>query len=154
MKSYRPGPLGSLMDEYERTIRELQNILKMLSEEDYERISNPSSPDPDCLSVQTILSHTISSGFGYATYIRNALEIKTNRPDIPLLPKADSITELDKMLAYTLETFEGRWDISEYEMLTILVHTNWSEYDIESMLEHAIVHILRHRRQIERLMML
>ncbi|MFI5263081.1 MAG: DinB family protein [Candidatus Kapaibacterium sp.] len=154
MKSYRPGPLGSLMDEYERTIRELQEILRKLSIKDYERLSNPTSPDPDCLSVQTIMSHVISSGYGYATYIRNSLGVKANRPDIPLLSQADSIAELEKMFAYTLETFEGRWEMNEDQMLTILVHTRWSEYDIESMLEHAIVHILRHRRQIEKLMTL
>jgi len=31
--------------------------------------------------------------------------------------------------------------------------TSWGEnYDFEQLLEHAIVHILRHRRQIERLL--
>jgi len=152
-KHYRPGPLGGLMDEYERTLKELQQLLSKISEEDYVRISDPVTADPDCRSVQTILSHVISSGYGYATYIRDALEIKTARPKIPLLPKAKAIGGLDEMFGYSLETFEGRWDMDEEKMLTTVFKTHWSEYDIESMLEHAIVHILRHRRQIEKLMM-
>ena len=152
-KSYRPGAIGSLMDEYERALREFQNVLAAVSTEDYMRISNPTSPDPDCLSAQTIATHVISSGFGYATYIRNALSIPANRPEIPLLSKEDAIRRLGEMFEYSLQTFEGRWDMNEDQMLNIHIHTNWSEYDIDSMLEHAIVHLLRHRRQIEKLVM-
>jgi hypothetical protein len=38
------------------------------------------------------------------------------------------------------------------EVSSILVPVNWGPvYDPEGMLEHGIVHLLRHRRQIERL---
>lgn len=150
-KQYRTGPLGGLMDEYERSIRELQALLRSLTNDDYIRICNPDSPDPDCLSVQTIMRHTISAGFGYATYIGQKIGVIRQRPEIPLLPKDEGIKRLDDMLEYSLQTFEGKWGMSEDEMNSTVFKTNWSEYDIESMLEHAIVHILRHRRQIEKL---
>ena len=153
MKSYRPGPLGSLMDEYERALRELQELIRSLNTEDYVRISNPDSPDPDCLSVQTIVRHVISAGFGYATYIGKEIGVVRQRPEISLLPKEEAVNRLDDMFGYSLETFEGKWGMTEDEMNSIVFKTNWSEYDIESMLEHAIVHILRHRRQIEKLVL-
>ena len=34
------------------------------------------------------------------------------------------------------------------------MHVSWGQsYDIEQLMEHAIVHILRHRRQIERFLL-
>ena len=151
IKKYRLGPLGSLMDEYERALRELQQVLRSVTADDYIRISNPGSPDPDCFSVQTIVWHTISAGYGYATSIGNAIGVARTRPEIPLLPKDEALDKLDEMFRYSLETFEGKWDMGEEKMYTTTIKTSWSEYDIDSMLEHAIVHILRHRRQIERL---
>ncbi len=153
MKHYRTGPLGSLMDEYERALQELQELLRSLSKEDYSRISNPHSPDPDCLSVQTIIWHVIAAGYGYAFYIRKAMGSEGIRPEIPLLSQLDAINKLGEVFEYSLQTFEGRWNMGEEEMYTTTIKTGWSEYNIDSMLEHAIVHILRHRRQIEKLVL-
>ena len=150
-KVYRPGALGSLIDEYERAICEIQEVVRSVPADDFTRISNLSTADPDCLSVQTIVRHTISAGYGYATYIRKALDIEGIRPEIPVVSQSEAISKLGDMFEYTLKTFEGQWDMEEEKMLTTRFTTNWSEYDIDSMLEHAIVHILRHRRQIEKL---
>jgi hypothetical protein len=39
------------------------------------------------------------------------------------------------------------------EMASIRIAARWGPtYDLEQLLEHAIVHVLRHRRQIERLL--
>jgi hypothetical protein len=55
------------------------------------------------------------------------------------------------MLAYTVETLEGRWEYSDEQVSAVRIDSRWGvQYDMEQMLEHAIVHILRHRRQIER----
>jgi hypothetical protein len=39
--------------------------------------------------------------------------------------------------------------MTEEEISATLMETHWGSYNIEMMFEHAIVHILRHRRQIE-----
>src|SRR5947208_16504706 len=101
-KLYRPGPLGSLMDEYERALGELKNLLGSLSENDYLRISNPSSPDPDCLSVHTIMRHVVSAGYGYAVSIRKSLGIEAERPGITEIPQNNVLTMLDDMFEYSL----------------------------------------------------
>lgn len=139
------------MDEYERALRELQEIVHSLSIDDYLRVSNPSSPDPDCLSVQTILRHTILAGFGYANHIRKAIGGATHHHEITSLSQTEAFMKLDQMFQYTLETMDGHWEMDEEKMLNTVFKTSWSEYDIESMIEHAIVHILRHRRQIQKL---
>ena len=55
------------------------------------------------------------------------------------------------MLAYTSATFDGKWDISEDEAEAMRIQSGWGTvYDLEQLLEHAVVHMLRHRRQIER----
>jgi len=42
--------------------------------------------------------------------------------------------------------------MSEEEMMGVTIDSRWGQrYDLEQLLEHAIVHVLRHRRQIERL---
>jgi len=55
-------------------------------------------------------------------------------------------------LKFTYETFADIQDdeLEEYDNAKKM-KTSWKQfYDIEQMMEHAIVHILRHRRQIER----
>ena len=57
------------------------------------------------------------------------------------------------MLAYTAETLEGRWQMSYQDISGTVINAGWGPtYDVEQLLEHAIVHVLRHRRQIEKFM--
>jgi uncharacterized damage-inducible protein DinB len=55
------------------------------------------------------------------------------------------------MLEYTAQTVEGRWEMTDEEIEKAAVDRGWGViYNLEQLLEHAIVHILRHRRQIEK----
>jgi hypothetical protein len=55
------------------------------------------------------------------------------------------------MLAFTVETLAHHWDMTEEEAIKTVANTAWGQvYDFEQFMEHAIVHVLRHRRQIER----
>jgi len=52
---------------------------------------------------------------------------------------------------YTEDTLEGKWLMTDPEIMAVKIDAPWgAHYDMEQLLEHAIVHILRHRRQIER----
>ena len=63
----------------------------------------------------------------------------------------DVSNELLEMFKYMLETVEDRYSLPEKDFLLKEIDVNWSQgYDIEQLLEHAIVHLLRHRRQLER----
>jgi hypothetical protein len=61
------------------------------------------------------------------------------------------LEQLEAALRYTAQTLEGRWEMSEEEISGTVIKSRWGVvYDVEGLLEHAIVHILRHRRQIEK----
>src|SRR5438067_13031921 len=105
IKNYRTGPAGALLDIYERAIEELILTLDKVADHDYSRISNPNSPDPDCMSVKTIMEHVIAAGYGYAVYIRQALNDEGIRPKIADLSKSEALQKIGEMFAYTLATF-------------------------------------------------
>ena len=150
-KLFRPGAIGALMDEYERAATEFKNLIGRISDSDFVKIVDAETKDEDCRTVQTILSHITNSGFGYANYIRDWFSIPQNSPERKFLSRNEFSSRFDKMLAYTSETLEGKWEYSDEEIQKVKMIVRWGpQYDLEQLLEHAIVHILRHRRQIEK----
>jgi len=150
-KNYREGAIGAGMDEYERAAEELKNLVGNISESDFVKIVDAETKDEDCRSVQTIVSHVINSGFGYANYIRDWFSIPKSSPERRLISLNDFSMEVDKMLAYTSETLQDKWEYSDEEIQKVKMVVRWGpQYDFEQLIEHAIVHILRHRRQIEK----
>ena len=150
-KNYRKGGIGAIMDEYERAGSELKNLIARISESDFVKIVDTETKDEDCRSVQTIISHVTNSGFGYANYIRDYFSIPKNSPERKLLSQNEFLSRFDKMLAYTSETLEGKWEFPDEEIQKVKMIVRWGpQYDLEQLLEHAVVHILRHRRQIEK----
>ena len=150
-ESYRNGAIGALMDEYERAASELARLVEQIPDDDFTRVVDPLTEDEDCRSVQTIMSHVVRAGYGYADYIREQLSIESTRPQPKLLSREESLEQLEAALRYTVETLEGRWEMSAEEIAGMVIKSRWGVvYDAEGLLEHAIVHILRHRRQIEK----
>ena len=150
-KQYRKGAIGALMDEYERTANEFKILVEKIPESDFVKIVDTETKDEDCRSVQTIVSHVTNSGYGYANYIRDWFSIPKNSPERRLLLQKDFLVDFDKMLAYTSETLDGKWEFSDEEIQKVKMTVRWGpQYDLEQLLEHAIAHILRHRRQIEK----
>lgn len=150
-EKYRKGGIGAVMDEYERAAAEFKNMIENISDSNFIKIVDTETKDDDCRSVQTIVSHVTNSGFGYANYIRDWYSIPKNSPERKLLTKVEFMTRFDNMLAYTSETLEGKWEYSDEEIQKVKMIVRWGpQYDLEQLLEHAVVHILRHRRQIEK----
>ena len=156
-KTYRKnGAIGAILDEYERALQDLKTVLETVTPSQLTAICDEETADEDCRSIQTILTHVVRSGYGYVTYIRNAQGEKLNFPERQLLFSVSDYNDaLDKMFAYNVQLFTDYPGVVLEEFDSnkkILV--NWGQqYDIEQLMEHAIVHILRHRRQIERFLM-
>lgn len=151
-KTFRIGNIGALMDEYERAAADLRALVGNLSEDDFVRILDSETTDEECRSAQTIMAHVVGAGYSYADYIRELFGIASERPPREMFSQRDAPARLDAMLEYTAQTLEGRWVMSDDEIDNCVIHARWGvTYDIEQLLEHAVVHILRHRRQIERL---
>ena len=149
--NFHKGAIGALMDEYERAAAEFKNLISKIPEPDFVKIVDPDTKDEDCRSVQTIISHVINSGYSYANYIRDWFSIPKASPERRPYFRDEFSEEIDKMLSYTSETLEGKWEYSDDEIMKVKMIVRWGpQYDLEQLLEHAIVHILRHRRQIEK----
>jgi len=139
------------MDEYERAASELSSLIEQIPEDDFVRIVDAQTKDEDCRSVQTIMSHVVRAAYGYADYIREQFHIASTRPQSQLLSRQESLKQLDAALLYTVQTLEGKWEMCGEEISATVIKSRWGAvYDVEGLLEHAIVHILRHRRQIEK----
>ena len=140
-----------MMDEYERAAAEFRAAVAGLTEEQYTRIVDAETADENCRSAQTIMSHLVAAGYGYGNYIRDAFSMEKDSPQKRPLAHAESLTEFDSMLAYTVATLDGKWEMPEDEITAVSMPVHWGPtYDLEQLLEHAIVHILRHRRQIDK----
>jgi uncharacterized damage-inducible protein DinB len=122
LEDYRKGATGSLMDEYERAAFELKYILQNVGEEDYARIADAETENEDCRSIQTIMNHVVRASYGYANYIRESLSINFLPVERKQIAHAEIVEEIDKMLAYTIEIFDGRWETMDEEMMNIFIN--------------------------------
>src|SRR5262245_7546896 len=109
-KSFRNGAIGALMDEYERAALELKTLVNEIPPADFERVIDNQTSDDDCRSVQTIISHVVTAGYGYADYIRYLFSISSARPAIKLLDQNDAMKQIEIMLDYTIQTLDGKWE--------------------------------------------
>lgn len=151
---YRKGATGALLDEYERAIADLLLVIAPISDEQLTVITDPHTADENCRSVQTILSHVVNSGFGYATSIHNLKGHNRAWPEktfhLTIHEYAEDLAKVLQFTVYILGEFEDEELEEQNNALKITAH--WGQlYDPEQMMEHAIVHILRHRRQIQRI---
>jgi uncharacterized damage-inducible protein DinB len=150
-KTYRKGAVGALMDEYERATAELTRILESMSDDDYARVRDTETKDEDCRSIATIMRHVIRAGYGYAGYMRDVWGMERGERWDQDVARADTPKHLRAMLDYMIATLDGHWDLTDEACTAMRMRTRWGvEYDFEQLFEHAIVHVLRHRRQIDR----
>ncbi|HMJ46428.1 MAG TPA: hypothetical protein VK498_03820 [Ferruginibacter sp.] len=144
--------VAALLGEYEKAILELQNVIADIPKKDLSLVVDNLTANPDCRSIQTILAHAVSSGYSYCIYIQKLKKNDVKHPGKVLrFSIAEYKKDLEDVLQFTYDTFS---DIVDDELEepdnTKKIKTSWGQqYDIEQIMEHAIVHILRHRRQIE-----
>lgn len=157
MKKYRDqGAIGALLDEYEKANNELKAVILPLSQAQLELVVDHETKDQDCRSIQTILTHVVASGFGYVYYIRRHQgELNEKKKKRTLDNIQDFIKAIDLMFEANVELFVDYPDINLNEYNDDKkVQTDWGQrYDVDGLMEHAIMHILRHRRQIERFLL-
>jgi len=145
-KTYRQGAIGALLDEYERAILDLSKTISSFSDTALTATIND-------VSIQSILSHVVRSGYAYALYIQKLLGEQNSIPDL-VYRKTVSEYQND-LTAFFIFTENVLKNFSDNQLEECddekKITTSWGQvYDIEQMMEHAIVHILRHRRQIEK----
>jgi hypothetical protein len=150
------GAIGALLDEYERSISDLKSLLLTASDQELADIVDAETKDEDCRSIQTIMAHVVRSGYGYAIIVRKHAGENLEYLDRKYLKNgADFCKALNDMFAYNVQLFEDypNLKIEEYDNAKKILVSWGQSYDVEQLFEHAIVHILRHRRQIERFLL-
>ncbi len=147
------GPFGGLLDEYARAAEDFCKAVESVSVEAFLRQHD--SPDPDCRSIQAVCLHVLNSARGYANYLRKARNLavpeiaRHSAPDLSIPLATRSM--LAAALRYTEASVDGIQNATDAEILALSIRVSWGPtLDPELLLEHAIVHLLRHRRQIER----
>lgn len=146
------GAVGALLDEYEKAILELNKTIDNISKDELILIVDKETSDPDCKSIQTILSHVIESGYGYVIIIRKNLgEVIDYKNKLFFNSVAEYQEELLNMFQFNVQLMEDypKIQLEEYKCENKILVRWGQRYDVEQLLEHAIVHVLRHRRQIE-----
>lgn len=147
---YRTGALGVLADEFERATEELVQIVEELTEDDFQAVRNPEA-ERDFRSIQTVINHVVRAGHAHANHVRVAFSLEWSPTEAPLGTRSESVKQLSAMRSYMIATLDGRWEMTDEQIEAVQIESRWGPtYDLEQMLEHAVVHLLRHRHQIER----
>lgn len=155
-KSTRKGALGALMDLYEEEAEFfVQTINAQVDQQDWAVIKDEKTEDPDCRSIKTIAEHMVGAAYYYVELLKKAeiTDYKMVKHSISLSKKTDFEPAFREALNYQVATLEGRWELSDEAIEKIVIKTGWGNVlDPESLLEHAVLHIMRHHRQILRWM--
>jgi len=139
------------MDEYERVASEYERLIMQIPDDAFVKVVDSQTTDEDCRSAQTISSHVVRAAYGYAGYIREQFNMEVTAPRSALLSRTEALEQLKKAIAYTVQTLDGRWEMTDEEADAMVIKSRWGvTYDLTQLLEHAIVHLMRHRRQLEK----
>ena len=103
--------------------------------------------------METLLRHPLKSSRGYIIWICQKLELPD--PGIDPVPELEDIElSADAFLAHLMERWElPLREVPEERFFDRTYASNWdTEYCIEAMLEHAVMHPIRHEFQLVNLM--
>ena len=143
--------LVALMAEYRKSTIEYKTLLAGLPQALFEKITDEDTKDEDCKSIQTITRHVVNAGYTYSNYINTVCYNKDwfHYTEAIETPKK-AIQEMNIMLDYAEQSLEGLLYKTNAEIEAWSFETRWHvTYDFEQLMEHAIVHVLRHRLQME-----
>ena len=116
-------------------------------------VSLPASGDPSYASLASLGQHVLGAAAGYLVWICEMLELPD--PGVRSAPDATAITrDADDYLEHVLE----RWrtsplrQVADDQLETPEYPSEWrTRYCIDSMLEHAVMHPIRHTFQLDEL---
>ena len=117
-------------------------------------VTLPTTADPAYSSLDALGRHVLGAAGGYLVWICEMLKLPD--PEIDPAPDANSIVHnVDNYMEHVLE----RWrtgplcEIPDEQLETPEYPSRWqTRYCIDSMLEHAVMHPIRHTFQLDELM--
>jgi uncharacterized damage-inducible protein DinB len=149
LSGYRYRGARALVLLHERSLRELLAAWHLAKAAD---VRLPETTDPDYASLEALLHHVLRSARGYLTWLCEKLGL----PD-PGVEPAPEAAHVQRDAARSVEHLLARWRLPlagiDEARFNEVFQTRWGiDMCLESMLEHAVLHPLRHRFQLEELM--
>ena len=157
-----PRPMSSDLPYRSRAVR----AMVLLHEEHLRRfvqtwrralsapVSLPATADPNYASLNTLGRHVLRAAGGYLVWMCEVLGL----PDPGVRPAPDAndiVRDADEYLEHVLERWraEAPRQIADDQLETPEYPSRWgTRYCIDAMLEHAVMHPIRHGFQLEELM--
>jgi uncharacterized damage-inducible protein DinB len=132
--------------------KELQALLPVWKRAKAAAVRLPATGDADYASLDSLLRHTLRAARGYMTWLCEKLDL----PD-PGIDPAPEAARVEREADHYVEHLLVRWrtPLAEVEETRFgATHkTRWGEdMSCEGMLEHAVMHPVRHRFQLEELL--
>ena len=150
MKEYAYGGARALVALHEKHMR---SFLETWRRAKKAGICLPETDDPSYKSMETLLRHPLNSSRGYIIWICQKLEL--HDPGIDPVPEVEHIEHsADAFLEHLLKQWQlPLRDVPEELFFDKVYTSRWdAEYCIEAMLEHAVMHPIRHEFQLINLM--
>ena len=149
LKKYRYNGARSLALLHEK---HLESCVITWQEAKRLKIELPETDDVDYKSLDTLLRHILRSARGYITWMCDKLNLSD--PKIEKTPESDIIESMvDEYVSHLLE----KWrlplsDVPEDKFHSPTYSSRWGvDYCIDAMLEHAVMHPIRHEFQLKQL---
>jgi hypothetical protein len=147
------GAMGALMDEYARAAEDFCRVVEGFDAARFlqtrpEFAAHTASP-------QVICRHVLTAAHRYSDGIRRARGLpfaEGYRAEVAVPASPAALRgPLAEVLRYTEAGLDGLYGQSDEQVAVIRFQVPWGvEYDPDMLLEHAVCHLLRHRRQLER----
>lgn len=116
-------------------------------------IKLPITGDSDYQSLEHLILHVVRSSRGYIIWICEKLNLP--EPKIDVLPKFEQIEKtIDNYILHLLEEWKiPLVNVEEKRFFDLTYKSNWgTDYCIEAMLEHAVMHPIRHEYQLKKIL--
>jgi hypothetical protein len=147
---YRSRAVRALVLLHEEHLRRFVDTWRRALESS---VSLPSSDDPAYASLAALGQHVLRAARGYMVWMCEVLEL----PDPGIQPAPDATAIVRDAEAYMEHVLE-RWraplcDVANDQLETPEYPSRWqTRYSIDAMLEHAVMHPIRHAFQLDELM--
>jgi uncharacterized damage-inducible protein DinB len=132
--------------------KHLKILLQTWREAKRANIKLPETEDQDYQSLETLLFHIFRAARGYMTWMCEKLDLPepgiNHPPDMQVIEQ-----EADTYLDHLLEKWRTPLvDVEPEKFETKTFPSRWgTEYCIDAMLEHAVMHPIRHEFQLRNL---
>jgi hypothetical protein len=141
------------MDEYARAAGDFCGVVESFDPARF--VAERASNNPSTVSPHAICVHVCGAAHRYAHYIRKARGVDfVDRYELDpsrLASPQDVRGLLAEAIIMTESTVEPLLGATEKEIQALSFPVRWGpRYDPEMIVEHAVCHLLRHRRQLER----